>query len=44
VEAVIHQPLGHIFDRDVFELAQVQDALVGDEVAVAAVEDGEVAL
>ena len=44
VEAIVHKALGHILDGDVLKLAQVKDALVGDEVAVAAVEDGEVGL
>ena len=44
MEAVIHQAFGDVFHGDALELAQVQDALVRDEIAVAAVEDGEIVL
>ena len=43
VVAVIHQALGGVvhFEAVFFPAAQVDDALVGDEAAVAAIEDGE---
>src|SRR5215475_9958645 len=41
MEAEIHQAFGDILHRDRFEGAKVKDALMGDEVAMAAVKDGE---
>ena len=44
MKAVIHQPLGHVLDGDALELAQVEDALVRDQIAVALVEHREILL
>ena len=38
--AVIHQTLGHVFHRDTLELAKIENAFVGHQIAMAAVENG----
>ncbi len=42
VVAVVHEAFGDVFDGDVFEVAEVEDALVGDEAVGALIEGGEV--
>ena len=44
VKSVIHEPFGHILDGHSFELAQVKDAFVGDEITVAFIKDREIYL
>ena len=44
MKAVIHEPLGDVFGGHAFEVAQIEDALVRDEAAVAAVERREIFL
>jgi hypothetical protein len=44
VKAVIHQPLGDVFRRDALEFAQIENALVRDEMAVTLVERREIFL
>ena len=39
MEAVVHQPLGHILHGDLFKMPQVHDALVGDEAVFAPVQN-----
>ena len=41
VVAVVHEAFGDVFDGDVVEVAEVEDALVGDEAVGALVKGGE---
>ena len=44
VKTVIHQPLGHVLGGDILEPAQIQNALVRDQIAMTAIKRREIIL